>query len=82
MATLNSLYFDFERHSELCITMIVTRKCNFKCLYCYEVAENKSMSEDIYNKAVDFIMNNIKMYNYKNVYISLDNCETCALDLK
>jgi uncharacterized protein len=68
--TLNAMYQDFENDGELCITMIVTRKCNFKCPYCYEVYENKVMDWDIYIKSIDFIMNFIEAHHSKKVYLS------------
>ncbi|MEG0973009.1 MAG: radical SAM protein, partial [Lachnospiraceae bacterium] len=70
MAILNSRFFDFERDSELCITMIVTRNCNFKCPYCYEIAEPKSMNETIYQNTKTLIINQIKERHFKNVYLS------------
>lgn len=67
---LNSNYFWFEHNSELSVMLIVTRKCNFRCSYCYEEYSNKDMSQNVFNDVTSFIIDQIKIHNYKNVYIS------------
>lgn len=37
------------------ITLILTKQCNLRCLYCFETHENRSMSEEIALRAVDFV---------------------------
>lgn len=37
------------------ITLMLTKQCNLRCRYCFETHENRSMSEEIALKAVDFV---------------------------
>lgn len=69
-AILNSKYFEFEYNSELHIMLIVTRRCNFRCAYCYEDFIESDMPEEVFYNAKDFIINSIKNNHYRNVYIS------------
>lgn len=70
LSILNSNYFWFEHNSELSIILIVTRKCNFRCTYCYQEYENRDMSQNVYDDVTSFIINQIKKNKFKNVYIS------------
>ena len=69
-ATLNSYYFHFEHSSELFLMLIVTRRCNFKCTYCYEETEARDMSPTVFEEAVNFVISQIRDNHYRNVYIS------------
>ncbi len=70
LATLNSLYFNFEHNSELHIMLIVTRRCNFRCAYCYEEYSNSDMTKEVFDNTKNFIIDQIQKNHYKNVYIS------------
>ena len=69
-ATLNSSFFHFEHSAELYVMLIVTRRCNFRCTYCYEETEMRDMSPDIWRNALDFVINQIHEKHFQNVYIS------------
>ena len=45
------------------ITILVTRKCNLKCEYCYQEHNEKNMSREISNQIVDIV----RRYNIKNI---------------
>ena len=70
MNTLNSLYFEFEHRSELGVVMLVTRKCNFRCPYCYEEYIDSDMSPQVFDDTRNFILNRIKQDHFKVVYVS------------
>lgn len=70
LATLNSRYFSFEKNSELYVMLIVTRRCNFRCAYCYEEYVDADMSEAVFDNTKAFVIHQIKANHYKNVYIS------------
>lgn len=61
---------DMDRRT-LAISMVVTRDCNFKCLYCFEEAEPRAMSWDIYEQSVDAIVSLVQRLNYSHVSITL-----------
>ncbi|MEW8955522.1 radical SAM protein [Clostridium sp.] len=47
-------------NSFLSLTIAPTMKCNFDCIYCYEKGyRNNSMNEEVVNKTIDYIKNNI-----------------------
>ena len=69
IADLNSRYFMFEHSSELHVMLIVTRRCNFRCAYCYENYIDKDMTPDIFEKTINYILNQIDKNHQKNVYI-------------
>ena len=70
LATLNSLFYEFERNSELYIMLIVTRRCNFRCAYCYEEYSDTDMTDKVFQDALTYAVNQIEKWHYKNVYIS------------
>lgn len=55
---------------QLLITLIVTRQCNFRCVYCGQKHENKVMTKSTYDSIINFIEKMCKEYNYKSVSIS------------
>lgn len=69
-AILNSSYFYFEHTSELYVMLIVTRRCNFKCAYCYEETEMRDMKENVFEDIIKFVVDQIDNIHFKNVYIS------------
>lgn len=69
-ATLNANYFYFEHSAELYIMLIVTRRCNFRCAYCYEETEMRDMKINVFEDTIKFVVNQIRNYHFKNVYIS------------
>lgn len=62
---------DIIRDNTLVLTLIVTRQCNLRCIYCYEKHENLPMVESIYERILKFIENSLKNKRYSNVSISL-----------
>jgi uncharacterized protein len=70
LASLNSLYFSFEHNSELYVMLIVTRRCNFRCAYCYEEYIDSDMDQSIFNTTKNFIISQIQQENFNNVYLS------------
>ena len=70
VASLNSQFFMFEHSSELHIMLIVTRRCNFRCAYCYEKYIDSDMRPDIFEKTKKYILCQIERNKYKNIYIS------------
>lgn len=70
MSLLNSRYFMFEHNSELYIMLIVTRRCNFRCAYCYEEYTNDDMSSDIFNNVKSFILQQIEQNHFKSIFLS------------
>ena len=70
MSSLNSRYFMFEHTSELYVMLIVTRRCNFRCAYCYEEYTNEDMSEEVFNNVKTFILQQIEEKRFRRVYIS------------
>ena len=51
------------------LTIAPTLNCNFRCFYCYEkdVLENKSMTDDVANKILNFIKFKIKLINFLDI---------------
>ena len=70
MADLNSRFFVFEHSSELYVLLIVTRKCNFRCSYCYEDYIDQDMSQEVFSNSRKFIISEIKNNRYKAVWVS------------
>ena len=70
LATLNSRFFYFEHSSELYIMLIVTRRCNFRCAYCYEDYINSDMHPEVFKNVRRFIIDQINKNHYKNIYVS------------
>lgn len=70
IANLNSLYYEFEKNSELSIILMVTRRCNFRCAYCYEEYANKGISDSVFENVKKHILQRIVSENFKTVFIS------------
>jgi len=51
------------------ITFIVTKDCQLACKYCYLVGKNETerMSFDVAKKAIDYVLNNRKLFNEDSV---------------
>ncbi len=62
---------DIVRNNTLQLTLITTRQCNLRCVYCYEDHEDKYMSEQIYNNILKLIENVLKEKLYSNISIGL-----------
>lgn len=56
---LLSKFYDFINPKELHLTINITEKCNFRCIYCYETFSKGSMQFDTMNKLVEFVKKNI-----------------------
>lgn len=72
---LEYLQFLYERevvrNQELSLTLITTRQCNLRCVYCYEKHENLVMSEKIYHSLELYIKKSLKNRIYSGVNITL-----------
>ncbi|SHH13864.1 radical SAM/SPASM domain-containing protein [Tepidibacter thalassicus] len=62
---------DIVRNTTLVLTLIVTRQCNLRCIYCYEEHEDKPMTEEVYDALLNFIKNSLQSKRYSTVAISL-----------
>ena len=51
---------DVVRDSTLQLTLITTRQCNLRCVYCYEEHEDKHMSQTVYENLLKFIEKMLK----------------------
>ena len=59
------------RNRELSLTLITTRQCNLRCVYCYENHENLVMSEEVYQSMEAYIENSLRDREYSGVSITL-----------
>lgn len=53
--------------NDLCITLVPTEACNFRCIYCYQNHENNYITDEVINKIYRFFERNIA--RYKRAYI-------------
>lgn len=53
------------------LILLVTRQCNFRCIYCYEKHENKSMSIDTYKNILKYISKEVSKGIIKEISIVL-----------
>lgn len=63
----------YEKNSRpiyLKLILIVTRQCNFRCPYCYEEHECKTMRDEIYDAIIVFIKKQLEMKKYDGLHIS------------
>lgn len=61
-------YLDEMIHGEtLCLTILTTRNCNFRCKYCYEKFENRDMTRDIADIIALFVSKEIRKYSALHV---------------
>lgn len=54
----------------LTITIFLTTKCNFRCLYCYEAHENTSLNSTSYHLLLNFIKKEIQKEKFINLRIN------------
>lgn len=62
---------EIVQNNELSLTLITTRQCNLRCIYCYEKHENLTMSQDIYSRLLNHIEQALKEHIYSGVHITL-----------
>lgn len=62
---------DVVRNQELSLTLITTRQCNLRCVYCYEKHENLVMSSEVYHSLELYIENSLRERKYSGVNITL-----------
>ena len=58
------------RSNTLEIMLIVTRQCNFRCVYCGQPHLNENMDIKTYDSILKFIENQINSYGYSSVYVT------------
>lgn len=58
------------RSNMLEIMLIVTRQCNFRCIYCGQPHLDEKMDEETYDSVLNFIKDQIIKYGYKNLYVT------------
>ena len=67
-------YLDEMIHGEtLCLTILTTRNCNFRCKYCYETFENRDMTRDIADIIALFVSKEIRKYSALHLLISANH---------
>lgn len=59
------------KSNELSLTLITTRQCNLRCVYCYEKHENLVMGEDVYRNLELYIQNSVEDKEFSAVNITL-----------
>lgn len=59
------------RSNILELTLVVTRQCNYRCVYCYEDHLDLPMSEEVYNGILSMIEKSYISGQYEGVSISL-----------
>lgn len=62
---------DIIKNNTLALTLITTRQCNLRCVYCYEKHENKAMSKELYSSILKYIENSLENRVYNGVNIEL-----------
>lgn len=58
------------RSNTLEIMLIVTRQCNFRCIYCGQPHLNENMDIKTYDSILKFIENQVNTYGYSSVYVT------------
>ncbi len=52
------------------LMLIVTKQCNFRCIYCGQPHENRRMSWQVYESIIMFIKTEIPKYSYKKIKVT------------
>ena len=63
-------YYMEQMNYELFVIPVVTRQCNFRCIYCYEEHKNESMQLESYDKLYKGIEQLIDSKGYKVLRVS------------
>lgn len=58
------------RSNTLEIMLIVTRQCNFRCVYCGQPHLHEKMNEETYDSILNFIKEQILKHGYTSVYVT------------
>lgn len=58
------------RSNTLEIMLIVTRQCNFRCVYCGQPHLKENMDIKTYDSILKFVENQINSYGYSSVYVT------------
>ena len=69
-SSLANFYFLERQQYSLFILPIVTRQCNFRCVYCYEKFSNNKMSKETYDNLLSATEDLIDKKGYKILHIS------------
>ena len=67
---LLNYYFSTVDSNILGLTLIVTRQCNFRCVYCYEKFVNESMSKEIYEDILKAIKKEVESKGFRVLTVS------------
>ncbi len=59
----------YRNSSSYSFTWVLTMKCNFRCIYCYEEKQNIDMSWEVAEKSIDFVVEKIKESKQKELNI-------------
>ena len=59
------------RDNKLNLTLLTTRQCNFRCVYCYEDFRDEHMSGEVYDNLLCYIEKSLQDKLYNGVHISL-----------
>lgn len=60
-------YNQIVNGSTLCLTILPTRACNFRCTYCYESFESKHMDRGVCDALIKWVSKNIFRYSALSV---------------
>ena len=63
-------YYMQMQKQELLTIPFVTKQCNFRCVYCYEVHDSESMQSETYDKLYKNIEQLLETGGYKRVTVS------------
>ena len=58
------------RNSTLDIMLIVTRQCNFRCVYCGQPHLDRKMEKETYDSVIAFVRNQLLLRGYSNVRVT------------
>lgn len=58
------------RSDALEIMLVVTRQCNFRCIYCGQSHANERMNVETYDSILSFIENQINKHGYSSVHVT------------
>jgi len=59
------------RANTLQLTILPTRQCNFRCVYCYEDLRDDHMTEEVYNSILLYLEKALESKQHSKIHISL-----------
>lgn len=68
--SLVNYHFSEMNKEQISVILIVTRQCDFRCVYCYEKHENKKMNKNVYENLLNALKSKVKSKKYKSIEVS------------